>query len=59
MTILERFAGEVTAALRDPEADEVLLSSVSLGAVMMVEAHRPRLRAEPDVGLCVPARPPS
>ena len=35
--VLERFAGEVLAAADDPEADEVLLSSISLGAVMMAE----------------------
>ncbi|MCP4383498.1 MAG: hypothetical protein GY798_19125 [Hyphomicrobiales bacterium] len=36
--ILDQFADEVVDAMRDPEADEVLLSGVSLGAVMMVEA---------------------
>jgi hypothetical protein len=36
-TVLDRFAGEVLAAAEDEEADEVLLSSISLGAVMMAE----------------------
>jgi hypothetical protein len=35
--VLDRFAGEVLAATRDSEADEVLLSSISLGAVMICE----------------------
>jgi hypothetical protein len=36
--VIDRFAGEVLAAAEDQEADEVLLSSISLGAVMMAEA---------------------
>lgn len=36
--ILQAFAGAVGEAMGDPDADEVLLSGVSLGAVMMVEA---------------------
>lgn len=36
--LLDQFADEVVDALRDHEVDEVLLSGVSLGAVMMVEA---------------------
>jgi hypothetical protein len=36
--ILDRFAKVVVEAIHDPDADEVLLSGVSLGAVMMVEA---------------------
>ncbi|WP_421725682.1 hypothetical protein [Bauldia sp.] len=36
--IIDRFSEVVVEAMRDPNADEVLLSGVSLGAVMMVEA---------------------
>lgn len=36
--VLDRFADEVLAAAEDREFDEVLLSSISLGAVMMSEA---------------------
>ena len=36
--VLERFTTEVVAALRDPDADDILLSSVSLGSVMLAEA---------------------
>jgi hypothetical protein len=36
--ILARFTEKVVEAMRDAESDEVLLSGVSLGAVMMVEA---------------------
>lgn len=36
--VVESFAAEVRRAVDDHEADEVLLSSISLGAVMMVEA---------------------
>lgn len=36
--VVESFAGEVRAAVDDAEADEVLLSSISLGAVMLIEA---------------------
>lgn len=50
-TVLERFTGEITAALRDHDADEVLLSSVSLGAVMMAEAVDRVCGREPDVQL--------
>ena len=49
--ILERFTEEVTAALRDHDADEVLLSSVSLGAVMMAETIDRVCGREPEVGL--------
>ncbi len=49
--ILERFTEEVTAALRDHDADEVLLSSVSLGAVMMAETIDRVCGREPDVAL--------
>jgi hypothetical protein len=49
--VLERFTEEVTAALRDHDADEVLLSSVSLGAVMMAEAIDRVCGREPEVGL--------
>jgi hypothetical protein len=37
-TVLDRFADEVIAAAEDRESDEVLLSSISLGAVMICEA---------------------
>ena len=47
---LKRFADVVSAAMRDPKADEVLLSSVSLGAVMMVETLARGYAAEPDLG---------
>ena len=47
---LKRFTGVVSAAMRDPKADEVLLSSVSLGAVMMVETLARAYAAEPDLG---------
>jgi hypothetical protein len=50
-TVIERFTEEVTAALRDRDADEVLLSSVSLGAVMMIEAIDRVCGREPDVGV--------
>jgi hypothetical protein len=49
--ILERFTEEVTAALGDHDADEVLLSSVSLGAVMMAETIDRVCGREPEVGL--------
>jgi hypothetical protein len=49
--VIERFTEEVTAALRDRDADEVLLSSVSLGAVMMIEAIDRVCGREPDVGV--------
>ena len=47
--VLERFTREVTDALNDREADEVLLSSVSLGAVMMAEAIDRFCGREPEV----------
>ena len=46
---LAQFAGEVSRAMRDPEADEVLLSSVSLGAVMLVESLARAYATEPDL----------
>jgi hypothetical protein len=36
--VIDRFAAEVLAAAAESDADEVLLSSISLGAVMMAEA---------------------
>jgi hypothetical protein len=48
--MVERFASEVFAATRDSEADEVLLSSISLGAVMMSEAIVRALAGAP--GMC-------
>ncbi|MCB1500981.1 MAG: hypothetical protein KDK07_14520 [Bauldia sp.] len=50
-TVVERFTEEVIAALRDPNADEVLLSSVSLGAVMMAEAIDRVFAREPDANI--------
>ncbi len=49
--VLERFTGEVTDALSDRDADEVLLSSVSLGAVMMAEAIDRFCGREPDIDI--------
>ncbi len=49
--VIERFTEEVTDALADRDADEVLLSSVSLGAVMMIEAIDRVCGREPDVGI--------
>lgn len=49
--VLERFTEEITAAFRDHGADEVLLSSVSLGAVMMAEAIDRVCGREPEVQL--------
>ncbi len=49
--VLERFTAEVTAALRDHDADEVLLSSVSLGAVMLIEAIDRIFGREPNAGV--------
>ena len=49
--MLERFTEEVTAALNDRDADEVLLSSVSLGAVMMAEAIDRFCGREPDIDM--------
>jgi len=46
--VLERFTGEVVAALRDHDADDVLLSSVSLGAVMLAEAIDRVYGSEPE-----------
>lgn len=46
--VLERFTDEVFAALRDPDADDVLLSSVSLGAVMLAEAIDRIYASEPE-----------
>lgn len=47
--LLDQFAAMVVEAIRDPEADEVLLSGVSLGAVMMVEAIARAYRATPGL----------
>jgi hypothetical protein len=46
---LQRFAGEVREAMRDPDADEVLLSGVSLGAVMLVEALARAYSSDPEL----------
>lgn len=45
---LEHFAEEIVARVRKAEYDEVILSGVSLGAVMMVEALARVLAREPD-----------
>ena len=47
--LVEQFAGVVIEAIRDPEADEVLLSGVSLGAMMMVEAIARAYRSTPGL----------
>jgi hypothetical protein len=49
--VLDRFAEEVLAAAEDREADEVLLSSISLGAVMMSEAIARALARDPAICL--------
>ena len=36
--MLDRFAGEIIAALAEPDADDVIVSGTSLGAVIAVEA---------------------
>lgn len=51
--VLERFTSEVTEALHDRKADEVLLSSVSLGAVMMAETIDRMFGREPDAAFYV------
>ncbi len=45
--VVARFADEVRAGCADTEADEVLLSSISLGAVMFVEAIARALKDDP------------
>jgi hypothetical protein len=45
--LLDRLAGEVAAAIRDPEADEVLITGVSLGSVIAVEALARALAGDP------------
>jgi hypothetical protein len=47
--ILDRFVAEVLAAAEDQDADEVLLSSISLGAVMMVETLARLLAVRPAI----------
>lgn len=47
--VIERFAAEVRAGCADEEADEVLLSSISLGAVMVVEAIARALQENPEL----------
>ena len=49
--VVDRFADEVLAAAEDREADEVLLSSISLGAVMMSEAIARALARNP--AMCI------
>lgn len=46
---LEQFSGEVISRLRNANYDEVILSGVSLGAVMMVEALTRVLARSPDI----------
>jgi hypothetical protein len=47
--VIESFAKEVRAACDDTEADEVLLSSISLGAVMLIEAIGRVLERDPGL----------
>jgi hypothetical protein len=47
--VIESFAGEVRAATDDTAADEVLLSSISLGAVMLIEAIGRVLERDPQL----------
>jgi hypothetical protein len=48
--LLDRMAGELGEAIRDPSADEVLVTGVSLGSVMAVETLARALARDP--GLC-------
>lgn len=52
---LDQYADEVVRRVRDCGCDEVVLSGVSLGAVMMVEALARALRRDPDLGRHQPA----
>ncbi|MBN9009522.1 MAG: hypothetical protein J0H63_05075, partial [Rhizobiales bacterium] len=45
--MLQRMGEEIAAAIRDPEADEVLITGVSLGSVMAVEALSRALAKDP------------
>ncbi|MBN8997489.1 MAG: hypothetical protein J0H94_19920 [Rhizobiales bacterium] len=45
--VMASFTEEVRAACEDAEADEILLSSISLGAVMLIEALGRALQADP------------
>lgn len=45
--MLERMGDELAAAIRDPQADEVLITGVSLGSVMAVEALTRALAKDP------------
>lgn len=47
--VIASFAAEVRDACADQEADEILLSSISLGAVMMVEAIGRSLDSDPKL----------
>jgi len=47
--ILERMGDELAEAIRDPKADEVLITGVSLGSVMAVEALARALAKEPSL----------
>lgn len=47
---LARFRDVVIANVRDPDVDEVLLSSVSLGAVMLTETIARAYSTAPDLG---------
>ena len=47
--VLERFTGVVVDSVRESDADEVVASGVSLGAVMMAEALARALAREPDL----------
>jgi hypothetical protein len=45
--VVERFTAVVAASVHDPDQDEVVVSGVSLGAVMLVEALERALAADP------------
>jgi hypothetical protein len=47
--MLDRMAEEVAAAIRDPAADEVLVTGVSLGSVMAAEALARALARDPHL----------
>lgn len=51
----DQFADEIVRRIRDCDCDEVVLSGVSLGAVVMVESLARALRRDPDLGRRKPA----
>jgi hypothetical protein len=46
---IERFAGEIAAAIRNGGADEVIVSATSLGSVMAIEAMARALERDPQL----------